>query len=76
LIKMDVEGFELTVLRGAEDTIARCKPILIIEENGLAEDYGYRNRDIQDWLAFRGYCPTAQSSRDVIYMPIPMGGAA
>jgi len=74
LIKIDVEGFELNVLHGAEETLKRCKPVLIIEENGLLMDYDFSERDIHDWLAFRGYCVFGSASRDVIYMPTPMGG--
>jgi FkbM family methyltransferase len=33
LIKIDVEGYELHVLRGAEETIKRCKPFIVFEEN-------------------------------------------
>lgn len=33
LIKIDVEGYELEVLQGAVDTIARCKPIMYIEDD-------------------------------------------
>ena len=32
-MKIDVEGYELEVLRGAVDTIARCKPIMYIEDD-------------------------------------------
>lgn len=32
-IKIDVEGFELKVLRGAERTIQRCNPTILIEIN-------------------------------------------
>lgn len=32
-IKIDVEGFEEQVLRGGRDTIARCKPIMYIEDD-------------------------------------------
>ena len=33
LIKIDVEGMEEQVLRGAEQTIARCRPILYVESD-------------------------------------------
>lgn len=31
LIKVDVEGHELSVIEGARDTLSRCKPIILIE---------------------------------------------
>ena len=31
LIKIDVQGWEKKVLKGAEETLKRCKPLLIIE---------------------------------------------
>lgn len=31
-IKIDTEGFELEVLRGAERTLRRCRPIVVVEE--------------------------------------------
>jgi len=31
LIKIDTEGFELDVLRGATKTLARCKPVIVVE---------------------------------------------
>lgn len=50
LIKADVEGMEADVILGALETIARCKPILYVENNGedskaiapILEQIGYR----------------------------------
>lgn len=50
LIKIDVEGMELDVLDGARETIARCKPIMVIEiiktdvvaVRALLQEFGYR----------------------------------
>lgn len=37
LIKIDVQGFEYEVLRGAEKTIRDCRPIMLIETPGQEE---------------------------------------
>jgi len=51
LIKIDVEGFEPQVLRGARQTIARCRPLLYVENDrasqqqeviSLVAEMGYR----------------------------------
>lgn len=36
LIKIDVEGFEEFVIKGATETILRCKPVMIVEQKGHA----------------------------------------
>jgi hypothetical protein len=33
LLKVDVEGMELAVIRGASETIRRCQPILYVEND-------------------------------------------
>lgn len=43
LIKIDVEGYESEVLDGARRTIARCRPIVVFEDNGQHERYGFRS---------------------------------
>jgi FkbM family methyltransferase len=41
-IKIDTEGYELDVLKGAENTITECKPCIIVEQKGdMIEKYGH-----------------------------------
>lgn len=54
LIQLDIEGHEIAALAGARDTIARCRPLLVLEAHGradftqeplmqgLAADFGYQ----------------------------------
>jgi FkbM family methyltransferase len=52
LIKIDVEGLELSVLRGATETIQRCRPAIIFEcgaEYAL-RDQGISRRELYDFL--------------------------
>ena len=56
LIKIDVEGDELAVLEGAEQTIAREQPVIIVEDNKTAEDLNkYKTGDTIRWLEKRNY---------------------
>ncbi|MBF0178949.1 MAG: FkbM family methyltransferase [Magnetococcales bacterium] len=48
-IKIDIEGMEMEALHGAEKTIARCKPILMIEKIKTNEIL------LTEWVAQRGY---------------------
>jgi hypothetical protein len=56
VIKLDLEGAELAALRGAQATLGRDRPDLIIElVEGHAGRYGYRPRDLVDYLQGLGY---------------------
>lgn len=41
-IKIDVEGMEFQVLKGARKTLLKNRPVVIIEENNLCLRYGHR----------------------------------
>jgi FkbM family methyltransferase len=46
-VKIDVEGYELEVVRGASNTIGRCKPVMIVEQKpGNAERYGHKTGEV------------------------------
>jgi FkbM family methyltransferase len=50
LLKLDVEGAELRALRGAEDLLRSCRPVLLVEASTEAHLTA-----ITEWLASRGY---------------------
>lgn len=56
LIKLDVEGGELLVLKGAAQILARDHPILIYEEfEGGYKQFGYSTRNVRTFLTDLGY---------------------
>jgi len=70
LIKIDCEGFEVPVLRGAEETIARCKPVIVVEQKpGHAVRYGLGDTDAVPWLQARGYRVAKEMSGDFLMVP-------
>jgi Methyltransferase FkbM domain len=51
VIKIDVEGAELQVLRGAAKTIRRDRPLVVFEHGlGAADFYGTNPEDVYDLL--------------------------
>jgi len=56
VVKMDIEGAELSVLRGAEMLFRSNRPTLLCEiEEARIAPWGYRGRDIVDLVAGWGY---------------------
>jgi FkbM family methyltransferase len=55
-IKIDVEGYELHVLKGAKKTISYFKPVLVIEINDhTLRRTGIDRKEIFQWLTDHGY---------------------
>ena len=66
-IKIDCEGYELNVLRGAEDTIAREHPVILVEQKrGKASAYGLSDTAAVTWLQERGYSVGASLNGDYL----------
>lgn len=56
LIKVDAEGGELDVLRGAKATVKRCSPAFVLEvQNKRTRQFGYDIDRILEWMRDRGY---------------------
>ena len=52
LLKIDTEGFEDQVLAGADEVVARFRPVVYIE---LSQEYGDSSARAIAWLRARGY---------------------
>lgn len=56
LMKIDVEGGEMGVLEGGQQTILRAKPIIIFEHGmGASDYYGTKPEQLYDFLKSCGY---------------------
>jgi hypothetical protein len=54
LIKIDVEGYEMRVLKGAEKTLNTCQ-FLMIELNNNSKKYQSSNIEIEQYLSQTGF---------------------
>ena len=63
LIKIDVEGHELAVLRGAERTLSsRRLQAVVMEINGSGERYGVSDQNLVDHMRAHGFTDYAYDS--------------
>lgn len=66
LIKIDVEGAELEILKGMEDYVSANHPTFVIELHPtLLPQFGATVEDVIQWLKTRGYTLTALDAGDV-----------
>ena len=66
-IALDLEGYELHALFGAEQTIERCKPLIMVEDKGLSTKFGFVQGSVVDYLQrHHGYQVAERCKRDVI----------
>jgi FkbM family methyltransferase len=68
-IALDLEGYELPALMGAEETIKRCMPVIMVEDKGLSLKFGIRKDQVVGWLLARGYHIAERIKRDVVLVP-------
>ncbi len=66
-LKLDVEGYEFFALQGAEQTIKKFRPVIMIEENGLCQRYGITHGDCDDLIKSWHYRMVERKNKDFIY---------
>lgn len=66
-ILLDVEGCEINALMGSLDTLRRCRPIVIAEENKRALDQGHKIGDLERFLVGVDYVRRAQVADDIVF---------
>lgn len=69
-IKIDVEGFEKKVLIGAEQTILRDRPLIVIEQNDVILEGEPDKFAAKTWLEQRDYIQVATCDRGWDYVMI------
>lgn len=68
LLKLDVEGAELLALRGAEATIKRCAPIIVVElKTGYGARFGHADDASTTYLRSLGYTETMRMKNDRVF---------
>ena len=55
LIKVDTEGAELPVMRGAERVLSESKPAVVLEVSRYSSRFGYDMNQLYDFMAAKGY---------------------
>ncbi len=82
-LKVDVEGAELFVLRGAQRLLRTSRPVVLFEASELTSRYGYAPQEAFDFLASVGYevfngrmepCPSFVEVLDHFAIPVNTAG--
>jgi FkbM family methyltransferase len=76
-LKLDVDGHEVEVLRGASETLRRFKPLIFFEHSpyGIAEK-GYDPNEITEALSAAGYRFAHLNRRRLVRLPEVLAGAS
>lgn len=69
LLKIDVEGFELLVLKGGIETIRRDRPVIFFETKEHTLRYGYQTKKIITTLYDEGYILKQHWKKDALMIP-------
>jgi FkbM family methyltransferase len=66
-LHLDVEGYELQALQGAEVTVSVHRPAVVVETIGNETRYGHTAADVHAWFLAHGYAVAERLPHDTIY---------
>lgn len=72
LLFLDLEGYELFALKGAAKTIETCRPVIVMEDKGCSNVFGYAKGDVEKYLKTNHQYKTLKrfhGARDVVCVP-------
>lgn len=69
LIVLDLEGYEMQAILGAKGTIARCRPVLMVEINDNLPHYGYTEDQLRQTIGAMGYRQVERIHSDELFVP-------
>lgn len=69
LLQLDLEGWELYALRGARETITRCRPVICVEVNKSLEFVGIAPEAVRQLIADCGYVQVERLESDDVWIP-------
>jgi FkbM family methyltransferase len=70
LLMFDLEGGELDALRGAQETLRRCRPVMAIEINKNLQFVGVTEAQIMGFIQDRGYRHVSDAGSDRVFVPV------
>jgi len=69
LIKLDVEGAEGMAIKGASETLKRCRPTLVVEIWGQSVRWGHSAIEVHQSIEALGYVYARRFGVDHVYIP-------
>lgn len=70
LLYLDIEGLELPALRGAVETIARCRPTIAVEINKQTTLAGFAPTAVSELIIRHNYYFAAAPGSDRVFVPL------